>query len=257
VVSRRIAIAAGLASVTVYAALAALSGHLSPLARGPLLDGLGPPQPYRWVDPPPDLTVDNQPPSSGVFNVPLGAGGSTARTFVTSDNQVTLVVPKGAFAKRPGQTDVTLNVDPLDPSTLASPGTDLSVFGNAYRVQGTYEPSGDEAVLSLPLDVILLYPVTPNLHASLHQVYTSPDGTAWTQQRGSDSLAQQLTAGSMPTLGFAVVAGDPGAAPVTPSGGSGGSSSIAIVLVVLAACVALIGLGLIVRGRGSGSSAPD
>lgn len=248
--SRRTAVVTGLVSVTVYAALAALSGHLSPLARGPLLDGVGPPQPYRWVSPPPDLASGNQPPSSGVFHVALAGGGSRPEVFVTSDNQVTVVVPKDAFEHHPGQIEVTLTVDPLDPAALASPGTDLTIFGNAYRLRATYRPSGDDAPLALPLDVILLYPVTPNLHASLHQLYTSPDGTTWTAQEGSDSLAQQQAEGPMPALGYVTVAGDPGASPVTPTGGSGGSTSTAIVLIVLAACIGLIGLGLIVRGRG-------
>lgn len=253
--SRRSAVVAGLASVIVYAALAALSGHLSPLARGPLLDGIGPPQAYRWVDPPPDLASNNQPPSSGVFHVPLDADGSRPEVFVTSDNQVTVVVPKGAFDSEPGQIEVTLKVDPLDPATLKSPGEHLTIFGNAYRLQATYQPSGDEATVALPLDVILLYPVTPNLHASVHKLYTSPDGKKWAAQEGSDSLAQQQAEGPMPTLGLVEVAGEPGTSPITPAGGSGGgsggSSSTAIVLIVLAACVGLIGLGLIVRGRAS------
>ncbi len=252
--SRRSAVVAGLVSVAVYAGLAALSGHLSPLARGPLLDGIGPPQPYRWVHPPPDLAPGNQPPSSGVFHIPLDTGGSHPVVFVTSDNQVTVVVPKHAFDDRRGQIEVTLEIAPLDPATLGPPGTDLTVFGNAYRLQATYMPSGDDATLTLPLDVILLYPVTPNLHASVHQLYTSPDGTTWTAQEGSDALAQQQAEGPVPTLGFVTVAGEPAASPVTPaggSGGSGGSTSTAIVLIVLAACVGLIGLGLIVRGRGS------
>jgi hypothetical protein len=255
VVSRRGVFVLGMVSVAVYAALAALSGRLSPLDRGPLLDGIGPPQPYRWVDPPPDLASSNEPPSSGVFHIPLGTGGSTAQTFVTSDNQVTIVVPKGAFADEPGQIEVTLKVDPLDPATLASPGKRLTIFGNAYRLRATYQPSGDTADLALPLDAILIYPVTPDLHASVHTLFTSPDGKEWTAQEGSDSLAQQQAEGPVPTLGFVVVAGDPGASPVAPAAGSGGSTSTAIVLIVLAACVGLIGLGLIVRGGGSGS--PD
>jgi hypothetical protein len=258
VVSRRGAIGAGLVSMAAYIALAAVSGHLSPLARGPLLDGIGPPQPYRWVNPPPDLAPDNVPPSSGVFHVPLEAGGSAQTAFVTSDNQVTLIVPEGAFAARTGQIEVTLDVDPLDPATLASPGKHLTIFGNAYRFRATYQPSGDKAPLKAPLDVIMLYPSTATLHASVHQIATSPDGREWTTQEGSDSLAAQQAEGPMPTLGYAMVAGEPGAASsVTPSegsgtsAGSGGSSSIAIVLIVLAACVGLIGLGLIVRGRGT------
>jgi hypothetical protein len=251
VVRRRTAAVAGLISVAAYVALAALSGHLSPLARGPLLDGIGPPQAYRWVSPPPDLASGNQPPSSGVFHVPLDANGSRPEVFVTSDNQVTVVVPKDAFDGEPGQIEVTLKVDPLDPATLTSPGTRLTIFGNAYRLRATYQPSGSEAGVALPLDAILLYPVTPNLHASVHKLYTSPDGKTWTAQEGSDSLAQQQAEGPMPTLGYVVVAGEPGASPVTPAGGSGGSAGTAIVLIVLAACVGLIGLGLIVRGRGS------
>ena len=127
----------------------------------------------------------------------------------------------------------------------------MTIFGNAYRLQATYQPSGDRVDLKLPLDAILLYPVTPNLHASVHKLYTSPDGKTWTAQEGSDSLAQQQAEGPMPALGYVMVAGEPGASTVTPAGSSGGSSSTAIVLIVLAACVGLIGLGLIVRGRGS------
>jgi hypothetical protein len=251
VVSRRSTIVAGLVIAAVYGALAALSGHLSPLSRGPLLDGIGPPQAYRWVQPPADLAAGNQAPSSGAFHIPLDPGGSRPEVFVTSDNQVTVVVPKHAFAGEPGQIEVTLKIDPLDPSTLSSPGTHLTIFGNAYRLQATYQPSGEDAALTLPLDVILLYPVTPNLHASVHTLSTSPNGKTWTAQEGSDSLAQQQAEGPMPTLGYVVVAGEPGAPTATPAGGSGGSTSTAIVLIVLAACVGLIGLGLIVRGRGS------
>ena len=47
--SRRAALLVGALCLTAYAGLAALSGHLSPLARGPLLDGIGPPQDYRCV----------------------------------------------------------------------------------------------------------------------------------------------------------------------------------------------------------------
>ena len=251
--SRRAVVVAGLLSVTAYAALAALSGHLSPLARGPLLDGIGPPQDYRWVSPPPDLAANNQPPSAGVFHIELGADGARPATPVTSDNQVTVIVPLGAFAKKAGQIEVTLTVDPVDPATLGSPGADVTIFGNAYRMAATYQPSGDRAKLVFPLDVVLIYPVTPNLHASVHQITTSPDGQTWTAQEGSDSLAQQQAEGSMPELGYVMVTGDAGAVPLTPAGGSTGSSSTAIVLIVLAACVGLIGLGLIVRGRARSS----
>jgi hypothetical protein len=249
VVSRRAVIVVGVLCVTAYAVLAATSGHLSPLARGPLLDGIGPPQDYRWVSPPPDLAATNQPPSAGVFPIALKADGSQAATPVTSDNQITVIVPQGAFAKAPGQIEVSLTIDPVDPATLGSPGKGVTIFGNAYRLQATYQPSGTRATLVLPLDAVLIYPVTPNLHAATHQLYTSPDGQAWTAQQGSDSLAQQQAEGPVPKLGYVMVGGEAGPSTATPSGGSSGSSNVAIILIVLAACIGLIGLGLIVRGR--------
>jgi hypothetical protein len=250
VVSRRAAVAAGLLCVTAYLGLAALSGHLSPLARGPLLDGIGPPQDYRWVSPPPDLAAGNELPSSGLFHIPLDPNGSRAEAFVTSDNQVTVVVPQGAIAKKAGQTEVRLTIDPVDPATLGPPGAGMTIFGNAYWLDATYQPSGDRAKLVFPLDAVLIYPVTPNLHASVHQLTTSPDGQTWTAQEGSDSLAQQQAEGPVPELGYVMVTGEAGASPVTPSGGSGGSSNTAIILIVLAACVGLVGIGLIFRARG-------
>ncbi|MGZ4109803.1 MAG: hypothetical protein ACXVP7_08980 [Actinomycetota bacterium] len=248
-VTRRRALAAGLVAVAAYAALAGLSGRLSPLARGPLLDGIGPAQPYRWVNPPATLASGNRPPASGDFLIPLDANGSRPEVFVTSDNQVTIVVPKGAFDLKAGQIQVKLSVQPVDPATLTEPNG-VTIFGNAVGLQAVYEPSGKPAALASPLDLILLYPSTASLHASKHQLYTSTDGKAWTEQDGSDSLAQQQAEGPMTALGYVLVAGKAGP-PVTPpaSGSSGGST--AIVLIVVAVCIGLIGLGLVVRGRGA------
>lgn len=248
--SRRRVVALGLAALAAYVGLAGLSGRLSPLARGPLLDGLGPPQPYRWVSPPPDLVATNQPPSSGVFHVPLDANGSRPEVLVTSDNQVTVIVPAGSFDLSAGQIEVKLSVDPVDPATLSPPGPQLTVFGNAYRMRATYQPSGETAPLATPLDVVLVYPVTTNLHAATHALYTSSDGAGWERQEGSDSLAQQQAEGPMPELGYVVVAGEQSANPVSPSpSGSGGTNTTRIVLIVAAVCVGLVGIGLLARGR--------
>ena len=76
---RRTGRALGLAAVTAYVGLASWSGALSPLARGPLLDGTGPPQAYRWVNPPPDLAATNIEPSSLRKRLPLTARATWAR----------------------------------------------------------------------------------------------------------------------------------------------------------------------------------
>jgi hypothetical protein len=80
-----------------YAALAALSGSISPLARGPLLDGLAPVN-YRWVAPPPELESTNQQPTSGTFSLQLGPDGVKSKVVFTSDNQVTVIVAEGSIA---------------------------------------------------------------------------------------------------------------------------------------------------------------
>lgn len=248
--SPRRVLAVGLVVVAAYAGLAAFSGHLSPLARGPLLDGIGPPQAYRWVNPPADLAAANQPPSAGEFRIPLDPNGSRPEVFVTSDNQVTIVVPSKAFANQERQTSVLLSVDPVDPAELASPGKEVTVFGNAYQLTASYRPSGDPAPLTVPMDLILLYPVTTNLHAATHQLFTSPDGTAWQEKAGTDSLAAQQAEGPMPELGYVLVGGT-GAASLSasPADAGSGSNTMTIALIVAAACLGLVGIGLMLRGR--------
>src|SRR5262245_2807368 len=91
---RATAVAVGVGIIGLYVALASWSSHLSPLARGPLLDGLAPTN-YRWVDPPPELASTNQEPSSGVFQLALGRDGVEGSVVFTSDNQVTVIVATG------------------------------------------------------------------------------------------------------------------------------------------------------------------
>ena len=89
------ALAAGLVLGVAYVALAAASGHLSPLARRPLLDGLGPLMPYRWVSPPPEV-ADNEPPSPATFELPVRNGRTAPDVVVTPDAQVTMILDRGA-----------------------------------------------------------------------------------------------------------------------------------------------------------------
>ena len=249
--SSRRALASGLALVVVWSVLAAWSGHLSPLARLPLLDGLGPAAPYRWVSPPPDLAADNQPPSSGEFTLELGDKGVRGQVLITSDNQVTVIVADGAIAPREGETGVRLTVEPLDPGALPAPGGGLVTFGNAYALRASYEPSGTPVKeLSGEIDLILLYPVTPDVHAATHELLRSATGTSWRALESTDSVAQQQAQARIPGLGTFVVAGVPAPSPIAPvETGGGGTNTTAIVLLVLAGCVLLVGIGFLLRSR--------
>ena len=239
--------------VGLYAGLAAVSGHLSMTARGPLLDGLGPAQPYRWVNPPASLASTNQSPSVGTFVVKFTKNGLQGQVFVNGDAQATVIVPNGAFPAHGHDDAVVLTLTPLDPATLGSLPDGRVAFGNAYQMTAAYRPSGAPAPQpAAPIDVVLLYPVTPDLQSATHSVYASIDGKAWSALKGTDAPSVQQAEGKTGQLGYRVVAGVLASTPSTPSAGgtpSNGTSS-QTVLLILAASVLLVGIGLLLRSRG-------
>jgi hypothetical protein len=251
--ARRRVLAAGLAIAFGYLALAGLSGHLSPLARHPLLDGIGPAAPYNWVAPPPELAAGNVSPASGAFDIPLSERGSRAGVFTTGDAQATVILTAGTFPPAAGQFHVHLTITPLDPGEVGTPEAPLQIIGNVYGVEATYEPSGDRVrTTRATLEVILIYPLTPNAHATSHAVVSSPNGRSWTTSQGSDSPTIQQTEGPVDTLGYVAAAGDLTATSTGPAPAAGGRSSLGIALIVAGVCAALVGAGLLLRGRDRG-----
>jgi hypothetical protein len=243
------ALGAGLAVVLVYAATAILSGHLSPLSRGPLLDGLAPPTAYRWVEPPPELAATNQKPTPGTFTVKLGNGGSKTAVFTTDDAQVTVILPEGSFENAEGQTSVQVAVDPLA-GAIADPDDPLNVVGNVYLVEATYQPSGDAAKLANPASVVIVYPLLANDHGS-HAIIWSRTGERW-KALGTDDLPSIQQAGAdVEELGYLSVAGQP-ASPTDASGTSGGGSSVATIAIVAGLIVLAVVAAVLLR-RGSTS----
>jgi hypothetical protein len=247
---RRRALAGGLAAVLAYLALAALSGHLSPLARRPLLDGNFPsPVTYNWVQPPPELAGQNQPPTPGDFALKLTDGGTRPDVFTTGDAQVTLIPVAGTFPPAPGQNAVHLTATPMDPSRVSPPAEPLEIVGNVIKLTATYDPSGDPIdTMDKPLETILVYPLPPNVHTSSHTLIFSADGKTWERSEGTDSTAIQQVEGPVRTLGYVAAAADVSATS-SPSPAGGGNSTLGIALIVGAVCAALVGVGLLLRGR--------
>jgi hypothetical protein len=253
-VTRRTTALVGVAVVAAYVASAAIAGHLSPLARGPLLDGGQSQQPYHWVHPPTSLASTNVAPSSATADVPLGPKGSRALPgLVTSDKQVILILAAGVIPPHGSDTQVRIDITPVDPATLSSLGGSLEPFGNAYRVTGTYLPSKTPVSKLAPskkLDVVLAYPVTASLYAQKHKILFSPTGTDWLALKSTDLVIQQQVEGQPPGMGYVVVGGTPGPSVVTSSpgvGSGGGTNTLAIALAVVAGAALLIGLGLVLR----------
>ena len=246
------ALGAGLAVVLVYAATAILSGRLSPLSRGPLLDGLAPPTAYRWVEPPPELAAINQKPTPGTFTMKLGNGGSKTAVFTTDDAQVTVILPEGSFENAEGQTSVQVAVDPLA-GAIADPDDPLNVVGNVYLVEATYQPSGDAAKLANPANVVIVYPLLANDHGS-HAIIWSRSGERWKALETDDLPSIQQAGAYIDELGYLSVAGQP--ASPTGSGTSGGGSSVATIAIVAGLIILAVVAAMLLR-RGSTSKDRD
>jgi hypothetical protein len=243
----------GLVAALAWVGLAAVSGGLSPLARRPLLDGLIPGAAYRWVAPPPELAADNQPPSAGEFELEVREGRTLSNVFFTADNQVTLLASEGVGEGR-RHDGLRLTVTPEDPATFPDPPGELVPFGNAVRLEAAWAPSGQAVEgFATPLTTILVYPATPNLHATEHDLLWSPDGSAWETLETIDSIAQQQVQADVPGPGVVLVAGVPAPLPSPPSGDdAGGRQALSTVLVVFAGVSLLLGIGILVRARSAG-----
>jgi hypothetical protein len=242
----RAAALAGVGIVLLYLAGAALSGRASLLARRPLLDGLAPPTPYRWVDPPPGLAASNKPPASITFEVELTSAGSQLGAFSTSDGQVNLVLSEGAVPASPGQTAVEVSIEPLDPASLGPPPAGLVVAGNAYRIQASYRPSGRRVeAFGGQSSVGLVYPLlsTPVANPGGHLVLASADGRSWRRLQSTDTSGTHQVSAGLNQPGYVEV-GIPPAAP-----GTGGNSRTRILLFATAGAVAIVVAALLLRGR--------
>jgi hypothetical protein len=240
-----IALLAGVGVVALYLAGAAVSGRASILARRPLLDGLAPPTPYRWVTPPPDLAASNKPPASTRFTVELTATGSRLGAFSTSDGQINLVLSEGAVPARSGQTGVEVAVDPVDPATLGPAPPGLVVAGNAYRIQVSYQPSGDRVeALGGQSSVGLVYPLLATAVADPggHQVLSSADGRAWEALASTDTPGTHQVSARLARTGYVQVG-------VAPGAGSGGDSRNRILLLASGVAVVIVGAALLLRLR--------
>lgn len=201
--NRTRALVAGVVVGVAYVASAVASGHLSPLARRPLLDGGGVPVPYNWVSPPPALAGTNQKPSGARVTIKFDPGkGSRARVVTTADIQASLILPTAAIAASPPSTEAVVTVTPLAlPKTPTLP-PNLELTGNVYRFQGAYTGGGPVTSLAKPGTLSLLYPLAPDNLLHHFVLLHSADGRTWAAVPSSqDSPSQLQVSGTVQELG--------------------------------------------------------
>ncbi len=242
----------GAVVVAAYIASAALSAHLSPIAGRPLLDGLAPPEPYRWADPPTELEPTNRPPTPGSFRVPLGPLASRTAVFTTDDAQVTVILAEGTFEPVEGARAVRLTIEPVSPAEVERPEPPLEIVGNVVRLRASYLPSGDPVrTVGKRPRVVLTYPFSAGQHGG-HSVIQREAG-AWVAVETNDLPSIQQADGLIDALGDVAVAVDRSAAPGGSPGG-GGNRVATVGLVAGIVILALVAAWLIGRPLLSGAS---
>lgn len=171
---RRRVFAFGVAAAAVYLVAAAVTFEAGLLPSRPLYDGTAPPEPYRFIDPPPDLAATNKPPIGAEDTVPLGEDEFLGATVLTDDNQAFVIFDPGGVAQPPGAENVKITIEPLDPATIGDPPDGLAYDGNAYRITGIYQPSGETIEMTAVAKVLLRYPFAAT-------TILRRDGDVWTE----------------------------------------------------------------------------
>jgi hypothetical protein len=149
----------GLAVAMVYLASVAGSQRAGLLPVRPLYDGLMPPPPYRYVNPPLDFIRENQPALGGTAMLRLTDKGSEPGSAATNDGQAVVTLASNTVAPRQGEEAIFVALTPLDPRRVVPTALRDRADGNAYRVEVVYAASRAPVVLQRPITIVLRYPV--------------------------------------------------------------------------------------------------
>jgi hypothetical protein len=145
-----------------------LHAHLS---QPPIFDGLPMPQePYRYVNPPPELASSNLPPEPGEATFPVMNGQPVGGGVQTGDSQVIVFFGVGTLQVSPSAVSVTVRVEPVKNPPPPPPG--YQIRGNVYRITAAEQPGGAPATA---ISYHLTMRVPPGPFKEL-QFY---DGTSW------------------------------------------------------------------------------
>lgn len=188
----------GLAAAALY-----LAAGLIPASTGvpvlPVFDGLAPPEPYRWVDPPPDALEGIGEPFGGEETISV-EDNFGAFTVFTDDGQAQATMLVDAVELPPGEESIAMTITPLDPEAVGPPPSGLRFDSNAYRIEAEYVPSGDPVVVTDEATVLLRYAV----HA---EEILRRDGDEWRPLETTVLQGTLQLVTNTPELGVFVAAG--------------------------------------------------
>ena len=206
-------------------------------------DGIAPPQPYRWVSPPPQFKSSNQQPLSGLGSARVAANGLVdPGTVFTQDGQAAVAFVPGAFVTPPDRSPVTIDIKPV--ARFPDPG-DIRLATNVYCITSS-------SPLAPGKDILVTLQFSDQLPApsDLHEY--QGDGP-WRKIGSTGTAAPFFIAARATSLGC-FAGGYPANAGQAAQGARLGGQALPIVVALAILVVVLAGIPLAVlrRRRGGG-----
>jgi hypothetical protein len=225
--------------------LAALVYALAAWAAAPgFFDGITPPEPYRWVSPPPNLRSGNKPPLPGHASFKVGSDGVVdPGSAFTGDGQASLSFIPGAFSAPADASPVTVDITPV--SSFPAPNG-ITFTTNVYLIKAS-RPLVKEALVTLRYSDQTPAPA---------DVYLAQPGGGWKKLGSTGSAAPFTIAVRTGTLGY-FAGGYPSNAGQSARGPRvGGGQALPILTAAAILVVLLAGIPLAVLRR-RGASEPE
>jgi hypothetical protein len=207
-------------------------------------DGIAPPQPYRWVSPPPQFRSNNQQPLSGHSSVKVASNGVVdPGTVFTQDGQASISFVPGAFTAPPDRSPVSIDIKP-EPNFPDPGGIHLAT--NVYCVTSS-------SPLAPGKDVLVTLQFSDQFPAP-SDVYQYQADRPW-QKIGSTGTAAPFFISARATSLGCFAGGYPANAGGTAQGARvSGGQTLPIIVALAIVVVVLAGVPLaVLRRRAAGS----
>jgi hypothetical protein len=230
---RRRGLRAGLLLAGLYAGVVVATSLTAGHPVRPLFDGVGGVAPYKWVKPPWYVGSVNIKPGPSHTDIAFENGTSPLVGVNSEDAQIILNLPQGALPSRAGASAVRAAFTPFDPKKLAKPPGGMRPDGNAYRVEMTYQPSGEPVPqVTTSGNVVMVVPDEGE------KMLFSLDGKSW-DELPSHMLGDPNTFGSAFNKPGYYLVGTTLPEFTDPNKGKGVKKTVGIVLVVVALALLL------------------
>jgi hypothetical protein len=201
-------------------------------------DGIAPPQPYRWVSPPPQLKGSNQQPLPGHGTARVASNGVVDPGSVfTQDGQAAIAFVPGAFMTPADRAPVAFDIKPV--AEFPDPGQ-IHLATNVYCFTSS-------SPLQPGKDVLITLQYSDQLPAP-SDIYQYQGDGPW-QKIGSTGSAAPFTIAVRPTSLGCFAGGYPANAAQTAGARVGGGQTLPIIVALVILVVVLAGIPLAVLRR--------